>query len=185
MTLIRNQIPSVIYFATNFNPSTSYSLPINTRQEQNLHYTTAPYPKLQAVRSMMQRPKQDARPDAGSTVRISKRKRENKTAIEELSRLEVEAKKRQVTPREEPNGDDDIDEPEADFAILMRKHSMSLHQGLRTHWTCVCQKCSGLSVRLSLPQQKKGSQKETCFEMFFGVRSLLVITLQEAKITVK
>jgi hypothetical protein len=144
-----------------------------------------PYPKLQAVRRMNQRSNHDAYPDSGSTIRISKRKRENDAAIEELSRLEMEAKKRRVLPREEPNVGDDMGEPEVDFAILMRKHSVSLHQGLRTHWTCVCQGCSGLSVRLSLPQRKKSSQMETCFEVFFGVRSLLAITLQEAKITVK
>jgi len=144
-----------------------------------------PYPKLQAVRRMMQRPNHDAYPDSGSTIRISKRKRENDAAIEELSRLEMGAKKRRVLPREEPNVGDVMGEREADFAILMRKHSVSLHQGLRTHWTCVCQGCSGLSVRLSLPQRKKSSQMETCFEVFFGVRSLHAITLQEAKITVK
>ena len=133
---------------------------------------------------MIQRSNHDAYPDSGSAIRISKRKRENNAAIEELSRLEMEAKKRRVLPREEPNVGDDIGEPEVDFAILMRKHSVSLHQGLRTHWTCVCQRCSGLSVRLSLPQ-RKNSRMETCFEVFFGVRSLLAITLQEAKITVK
>ena len=150
--------------------------------EQSLHHTL-PYPKLQAVCSRIQRP--DAYPDSGSTIRISKRKRENDAAIEELSRLEMETKKRRVLPREEPNVGDDMEEPEAEFPILMRKHSVSLHQGLRTHWTCVCQMCSGLSVRLSLPQRKGSSQMETCFEVFFGVRSLLAITLQEAKITVK
>ncbi|KAI1178589.1 hypothetical protein F4777DRAFT_77819 [Nemania sp. FL0916] len=144
-----------------------------------------PYPKLQAVRSRAQRPIRDAYIDPDPTIRISKRKRENDAAIEQLSRLETEAKKRRVLPREEVHAGDDIDEPEADFAMMMRKHSVSLHQGLQTHWTCVCQNCSGLSVRLSLPQRKKNSQLETCFEVFFGVRSLLAITLQEAKITVK
>lgn len=152
--------------------------------EQNLHHTV-PYPKLQAVRRMIQRSNHDAYPDSSSNIRVSKRKRENDAAIEELALLEMEAKKRRVLPREEPNVSDDMGEPEVDFAILMRKHSVSLHQGLRTHWTCVCQRCSGLSVRLSVPQPKRSSQMETCFEVFFGVRSLLTITLQEAKITVK
>jgi hypothetical protein len=134
---------------------------------------------------MIQRPDYDANPDSSSNIRISKRKRENDAAIEELSRMEMGAKKRRALPREEPNVGDDVGEPEADFAILMRKRSVSLHQGLRTQWTCVCQRCSGLSVRLSLPQRKKSSQMETCFEVFFGVRSLLAVTLQEAKITVK
>ncbi|TGJ87683.1 hypothetical protein E0Z10_g1082 [Xylaria hypoxylon] len=147
--------------------------------EQSLHHTV-PYPKLQAIRSTNQRPNRDAYPDSGLTIRISKRKRKNDAAIEELSRLEMEAKKRRVLPREEPNvGDDmvddmvdDMDDPEADIAILMRKYSVSLHQRLRTRWTCVCQKCSG-------------SQMEACFEVFFGVRSPRAITLHEAKITVK
>jgi hypothetical protein len=134
---------------------------------------------------MNQRPNHDAHAGSGSTFRTSKRKRENDAALKELLSLDLQSKKRRVLPREETNIGDDIGEPEADFAIFMRKHSMSLHQGLRRHWTCVCQKCSGLSVRLSLPQWKKSSQMETCFEVFFGVRSLLAITLQEAKITVK
>ena len=148
-----------------------------------------PYPKLQAVRSRIQHPNRDADPDSGPTIRISKRKRESDAAIEELSRLEMDAKKRRVVQREEPNMADDMAddmaEPEADSAILMRKHSMSLHQGLRQHWTCVCSKCSGLSVRLSLHQRTKSSQMETCFEVFFGVQSLIATALQEAKITVK
>lgn len=134
---------------------------------------------------MIERPNHDAHSNSDISVRLSKRKRENVAAIEELSQLDIEAKKRRVLPREEPDMGDDIDEPEADFAIPLRKHSVSLHRGLRTHWTCVCQNCSGLSVRLSLPKRKKGSKIESCFEVFFGVRSLLAITLQEAKITVK
>lgn len=111
----------------------------------------------------------------------------------ELSRLETEAKKRRVVPRQEPppprtfdnNGSDD--EPEVDFAILTRKHSISLHQGLLAQWNCICTNCSGLSVRLSLPQRTKSSHDETCFDVFFGVRSILTAsnTLQEATITVK
>ncbi|OBT76497.1 hypothetical protein VF21_03946 [Pseudogymnoascus sp. 05NY08] len=156
----------------------------DSAMEQNFHHTV-PYPKLQAVCRMIQRSNHDAYPDLSSTIRVSKRKRENDAAIGELALLEMEAKKRRVLPREEPNVSDDMGEPEVDFAILMRRHSVSLHQGLRTHWTCVCQRCSGLSVRLSVPQPKSSSQMETCFEVFFGVRSLLTITLQEAKITVK
>ncbi|KAI1743059.1 hypothetical protein F4680DRAFT_410910 [Xylaria scruposa] len=152
--------------------------------ESNLHHTQ-PYPKLQAMNSIIQRPNHDAYTGSGSNIRISKRRRENDAAIEELSRLEMEAKKRRVLPREEPNVNADIDGPEADFAILMRKHSMSLHQGLRTHWTCVCQGCSGFSVRLALPRRKKSSRMETCFEVFFSVRSILAVSLQEAKITVR
>lgn len=134
---------------------------------------------------MIQRPNDDTHSNPATNIRISKRKRENDAAIEELSHLDKEAKKRRVLPREEPNASDDIDEPEADVAMLMRKHSVSLHSGLQAHWICVCQRCSGLSVRLSLPQRKNSSKIESCFEVFFGVRSLLATTFQEAKITVK
>jgi hypothetical protein len=151
---------------------------------QGSHHTV-PYPKLHAVHSMLARPNHDAHSNTRTTIRLSKRKRENDAAIEELSQLDLDAKKRRVLSREEPNMGDDIVEPEADVAMLMRKHSVSLHHALRTHWSCVCQNCSGLSVRLSLPQRKKGSKIELCFEVFFGVRSPLAITLQEAKITVK
>lgn len=133
----------------------------------------------------MQHSSHDAYPDIGTNFRISKRKRENEAAIEELARLDMDAKKRRNLPREEPDASDGMGEPDIDFAILMREHSVSLHQGLCTHWTCVCQKCSGFSLGLSLPQRKKGSPMETCFEVFFGVRYLLATTLQEAKITVK
>ncbi|KAJ2993953.1 hypothetical protein NUW58_g1687 [Xylaria curta] len=146
---------------------------------------TVLYPKLQAARSRTQRQNRDTYPDLGLTTRINKRKREHNAAIEELSHLDMEAKKRRVLPREDPNMGDNMDEPEVDFAILMRKHSISLHQGLRTHWACVCQGCSALSVRLSLPQRKKGSRIETCFEVFFGVQYPFTFTLQEGKITVK
>lgn len=62
---------------------------------------------------------------------------------------------------------------------------MSLDNALRRHWVCVCQNCSGLSVRLSLPQRKKDLEAEASFEVFFGVRSVPATALQEAKITVK
>lgn len=152
--------------------------------KHGLHHSVL-YPKLQAVRNIVEQPDHDARFNPGTTIRFSKRKRDNDAAIEELLQLDLEAKKRRVLSREDPTIVDDLVEPEADFAMLMRKHSVSLHQGLRTHWTCVCQNCSGLSMRLSLPHRKKNSKLESCFEVFFGVRSLLAITLQEAKITVK
>ena len=144
-----------------------------------------PYPKLQTVRSMIERPSHDPHSNPGTPIRVSKRRRESDAVIEELSHLDREAKKRRVLPREEPNAGDNLEDPDADFAMLMRRHLVSLDNALRKHWVCVCQKCSGLSVRLSLPQQKKDFKVETCFEVFFGVRSLLATTLQEAKITVK
>ncbi|KAI9926347.1 hypothetical protein MW887_004111 [Aspergillus wentii] len=106
------------------------------REEDPSSHHTVPYPKLRAIRQRTQLPNHDAYADSGSTIRISKRKREYTAAIEELSRMDMEAKKHRVLPREEPNVDDDMGDPEAEFAILMRKHSMSLHQGLRAHWSC-------------------------------------------------
>ena len=44
----------------------------------------------------------------------------------------MQARKRQVLHREEAEVDDEIGAPEADLAILTRRYSMSLHQGLRT-----------------------------------------------------
>lgn len=144
-----------------------------------------PYPKLQTVRSMLERPSHDPYSNPATTIRVSKRRRECNAVIEELSHLDRAAKKHRILPRGEPNAGDSPQEPDADFAMLMRRHLVSLDNALRKHWICVCQKCSGLSVRLSLPQQKKDSEVETCFEVFFGVRSLLTTTLQEAKITVE
>jgi hypothetical protein len=140
-----------------------------------------PYPKLQTVRSMLERSSHVPH----STIRLSKRTRESDAVIQELSHLDREAKKRRVLPREEPNTCDKLEDPDADFAVLMRRHLVSLDNALRRNWICVCQKCSGLSVRLLLPQQKKDLKVEACFEVFFGVRSLPATALQEAKITVK
>ena len=99
--------------------------------------------------------------------------------------MDTLTKKRRVIVRDDPDAVDDANAPEADFAIRARKRSMSLYQGLRTHWTCVCQKCSRLSVRLLLPPPRKSSPSDTSFEVFFGVQSLLQVSLQEAKITIK
>lgn len=136
---------------------------------------------------MIQGPKQDAYADLSPTISTSKRKRDINAVIDELSCLETEVKKRRVLPREdaEIGGGDDRSEPEVDVAMLTRKRSVSLHQGLQNHWTCVCQRCSGLSLLLSLPGRSKGTQMETCFDVFFGVESPLANTLQEARITVK
>lgn len=123
----------------------------------------------------------------GAATRISKRGRECDDAIQELSLLEQDRKKRRVLPREEPAHESSLEDPDADFAVLMRRHLVTLDNALRRHWVCVCQKCSGLSVRLSLPQHKQGTnlESEVSFEVFFGVRSLPASILQEAKITVK
>lgn len=145
----------------------------------------SPYPKLQTVRSMIERPSHHPFSNYDRNVRASKRRREGDAVIEELSHLDREAKKRRVVSREEPDANDRFEGPDADFAIQMRRNLVALDNALRKEWICICQKCSGLSVRLSMPQWKKDSESETCFEVFFGVRSLLATTLQEAKITIK
>ncbi|KAF4448511.1 intracellular serine protease [Fusarium austroafricanum] len=116
-------------------------------------------------------------------VRVSKRRREYNDVIEELSHSDHEREKRRVLPREEPTLESDADDPDADFAVLMRRHLVTLDNAWRRHWICVYQKCSGLSVRLSLPQHKKDLTAEASFEVFFGVRSIPATALQEAKIT--
>ncbi|KAM5433434.1 hypothetical protein MferCBS31731_007069 [Microsporum ferrugineum] len=140
------------------------------------------YPKL---RRMIENPNRDPHAGPDTVIRVGKRRRECDDAIRELSHLEQESKKRRVLPREEPTLGPDLEDPDADFAVLMRRHLVSLDNALRRHWVCVCQKCSGLSVRLSLPQHKKDLEVEASFEVFFGVRSVPATALQEAKITVK
>ncbi|KAK4553672.1 hypothetical protein LTR86_009170 [Recurvomyces mirabilis] len=136
--------------------------------------------------SNLRRAVYNADTDSRPTIRISKRKRESDDAMEALEDLDNDAKKRRVVVREDPVVDDDTFEPDAEEAIEMRKRSMSLHQGLQNHWMCVCHKCSGLSVRLSLPQRRTSSKGETCFDVFFGVQDPIEKhSLQEAKITVK
>lgn len=120
-----------------------------------------------------------------AAIRLSKRKRDQDVVLEEFQSMDTLTKKRRIVVRDDPAVVDEANASEADFAIRARKRSMSLYQGLRTHWTCVCQKCSRLSVRLSLPPPRKNSQLETSFEVFFGVESLLQVSLQEAKITIK
>ena len=150
---------------------------------EQITHRNSPYPKLcHAVHQM----KSDTNPNSRPNIRISKRKRECDVAMEALEGLDKDAKKRRVLVREEPTIDDDTFEPDAEEAIEIRKRSMSLHRGLQDHWMCVCHKCSGLSVRLSLPQRKTSSQGETCFDVFFGVQDPVEKhSLQEAKITVK
>ncbi|GAW11454.1 hypothetical protein ANO14919_008000 [Xylariales sp. No.14919] len=140
------------------------------------------YPKL---RRMIESPNRDPHADPGTVIRVSKRRRECDDVIQELSHLEQERKKRVVLPREEPTHGSNLEDPDAEFAVLMRRHLVSLDNALRRHWVCVCQKCSGLSVRLSLPQHEKDLEAEASFEVFFGVRSVPATALQEAKITVK
>lgn len=134
---------------------------------------------------MIEDPNRDPYDDLSTVTRFSKRKRECDDAIEELLHLEHERKKRRVLPREEPTYGSNREDPDADFAVLMRRHLLSLDNALRRHWVCICQKCAGLSVRLSMPQHKRDLEAEASFEVFFGVRSVPATALQEAKITVK
>ncbi|PCG98246.1 Peptidase S8/S53, subtilisin/kexin/sedolisin [Penicillium occitanis (nom. inval.)] len=139
-----------------------------------------PYPKLQALRNMVDSPNSNQ----GLTIRVSKRSRPRDQIIEEIEHMDRDSKKRRVITREEPSASENFEEADTDFAMLTRRHLVSLDNALRKQWVCVCQKCSGLSVRLSLPQ-KKDSKVETSFDVFFGVRSVPATSLQEAKITIK
>lgn len=120
----------------------------------------------------------------GLTIRVGKRSRQRDQIIEEIEYMDRDSKKRRVIAREEPSAGDNFEEGDTDLAMLTRRHLVSLDNALRKQWVCVCQKCSGLSVRLSLPQ-KKDSKDETSFDVFFGIRSVPAISLQEAKITIK
>jgi len=121
------------------------------------------------------------------TVRVGKRGREREDVIRELSQLEEDRKKRRVLPREEPTRESSLDNLDVDFAVRVRGHLVALDNALRRHWVCVCKKCSGLSVRLSLPQhmQSANLKSEVSFEVVFGVQSVPAGILQEARITVK
>ena len=94
-------------------------------------------------------------------------------------------KKRRVVGHKEPLDDDTL-KFDVEAAIEMRERSISLYQGLQNHWICVCHKCSGLSLRLSVPQQEMSSQGETCFDVIFCMQDPSKrYSSQEAKITVK
>lgn len=118
------------------------------------------------------------------TIRVGKRSRQRDQIIEEIGHMDRDSKKRRVITREELSTSETLEEADADFAMMTRRHLVSLDNALRKQWVCVCQKCSGLSVRLSLPQ-KKGSKVETSFDVIFGVGPVPATSLQEAKITIK
>ncbi|KAJ4319575.1 hypothetical protein N0V84_006305 [Fusarium piperis] len=141
--------------------------------------------RFSRLRRMVENTNRDPHAEPDTVIHVGKRGRECDDAIRELLHLEQERKKRRVVPCEEPTHGSNLEDPDADLAVLMRRHLVSLDNALRRHWICVCQKCSGLSVRLSLPQHKKGLETEASFEVFFGVRSVPARELQEAKITVK
>lgn len=141
-----------------------------------------PYP---ALRRIVNNTTPD--PYAWPKTSIHRRKRERQCddILNALGNLKQESKRRRVLCREEPSHEPSSQEPDADFAVLMRRHLITLDNALRRHWVCVCQRCSGLTVRLSLPQHTRGLEAEVSFEVFFGVRSVPATALQEGKITVK
>ena len=152
--------------------------------EQNLHYD-GPYPKLQALRRRIERPNHASHPNTGTTIHVGKRRREGDAVLDGISHVDRVVKRHRGLPREEPEAVDNLEDPDADLAMLMRRDLAFLDDALRKHWVCVCQKCSGLSVRLALPQQRRDIKAGTCYEVFFSVRSPLAPTMQEAKITIK
>lgn len=134
---------------------------------------------------MIVNPTRDLHTGAGTPFQRSKRRRYCDEVLQGLSHLEREGKRRRVLSHEQPALESSLNHPNADLAVLMRSHVASLEDALRTHWDCVCQKCSGLSVRLALPEHQKDLEVEASFEIFFGVRSVPATALQEAKITVR
>ncbi|RFN43276.1 intracellular serine protease [Fusarium flagelliforme] len=137
------------------------------------------------LRHMLNDPTTDPYAEPRTSIRRRKRGRRGDDLLDEFGNLEQESKRRRVLCRQEPSHEPNSQEPDADFAMLMRRHLVTLDNALRMHWVCVCQKCSGLTVRLSLPQHKKDLEAEASFEVFFGVRSVPATVLQEGKITVK
>ncbi|KAF5662747.1 intracellular serine protease [Fusarium heterosporum] len=154
-------------------------------QETSFNFQQPGYEPYPTLRRMIENPDPDEQIKPAIAIHPRKRRRECDDAIKELLNLEQERKKRRVLPRDEPKQESCLEDPDADFAVLMRRHLVTLENALRRHWICVCQKCSGLTVRLSLPQHKKDLEAEASFEVFFGVRSVPATALQEAKITVK
>ncbi|KAF9774248.1 hypothetical protein IL306_007785 [Fusarium sp. DS 682] len=97
----------------------------------------APYPNLEAVDHILQRADRQGGRPSNAAIRLSKRKRDQDAVLEEFQCMDTLTKKRRVIVRDDPDAVDDANAPEADFAIRARKRSMSLYQGLRTHWTCM------------------------------------------------
>jgi hypothetical protein len=78
-----------------------------------------------------------------------------------------------------------LPDPDVELVVLMRRHLASLDNALRSCWICHCLKCSGLNVRLSLPQHERNLAAEARFDVFFVLRAGMADVLQEAQITVK
>ncbi|KAF4333670.1 intracellular serine protease [Fusarium beomiforme] len=109
----------------------------NQNQDVDFNFNQgAPYPNLEAVNHILQRADGQGGRPSNAAIRLSKRKRDQDAVLEEFQCMDTLTKKRRVIVRDDPDAVDDANAPEADFAIRARKRSMSLYQGLRTHWTC-------------------------------------------------
>ncbi|KAF5702336.1 intracellular serine protease [Fusarium globosum] len=95
------------------------------------------YPNLEAANRILQRDDGLGGRPLNATISLSTRKRDRDSLLEEFRHMDTITKKRRIIVRDNPDAVDDANAPEADFAIRARKQSMSLYQGLRTHWTCV------------------------------------------------
>ncbi|SMQ51045.1 unnamed protein product [Zymoseptoria tritici ST99CH_3D7] len=115
-------------------------------REVDLNVQRSQHEQYKRLRRIVESPDRESRADSDTVTRVGKRRRECDDAIQELSNLDQENKRRRILPiREEPAHGSDVEDPNADFAVLMRRHLVSLDNALRRHWVCVCQKCSGLS----------------------------------------
>lgn len=94
-------------------------------------------------------------------------------SLRNISIWDTEANKRRALRRDESNASDNLEDPDADLAILMWRHLLQSDKAIRRPWVCVCQNCSEQSVRLSPPRERKRCKVETCFDLLLGVRSVL------------
>ncbi|KAF5705677.1 intracellular serine protease [Fusarium mundagurra] len=112
---------------------------VQVKQDQDANFNfnqEALYPNLEAANRILQQDGGLGGRPLNATITLSKRKRDQDPLLEEFRRMDTVTKKRRIIERDNPDAVDDAKAPEADFAIRARKQSMSLYQGLRTHWTC-------------------------------------------------
>ncbi|KLO93195.1 Uncharacterized protein LW93_6189 [Fusarium fujikuroi] len=113
---------------------------VEQNHEVNFNFNPeAPYPNLEAANRILQRDDGLGGRPLNATISLSKRKRDRDPLLEEFRHMDTITKKRRIIVRDNPEAVDNANAPEADFAIRARKQSMSLYQGLRTHWTCFFQ----------------------------------------------
>ncbi|RBA22818.1 hypothetical protein FPRO05_01165 [Fusarium proliferatum] len=110
---------------------------VKQNHEVNFNFNPeAPYPNLEAANRILQRDDGLGGRPLNATISLSKRKRDRDPLLEEFRHMDTITKKRRIIVRDNSEAVDNANAPEADFAIRARKQSMSLYQGLRTHWTC-------------------------------------------------